>query len=192
MRKIELKDILNIADYELKRDEIRKRILKEKSERRISVGPNITFLFENFNTLLYQIQEIMRAERIVKKDAILREIKSYNELMPEDNQLSATMFLASGNVKQDLKFLQTMVTLPQHTFLAVGDKRIIPTFEKRQLAEDKISSVQYVKFNLDESMKRNLVKDDVPVMLGFNHPTYMYEYFLTEKDKYILYDDLVS
>jgi hypothetical protein len=116
MRKIELKDILNIAEYELKRDEIRKRILKEKSNRRISVGPNITYLFENFNTLLYQIQEMMRAERIVKKDAILREIKSFNELIPNENQLSATMFIASGNVAQDLKFLKTMVALPLHTY----------------------------------------------------------------------------
>jgi len=76
MKKIALSDVLDIAEYERRRKEYRARLMKIKDERRIRVGPLITYLFETFDTMLYQVQEMTRAERIVEEKAILAEIET--------------------------------------------------------------------------------------------------------------------
>ena len=85
MRKIKLTDIIDIAEYERQRNEFRPKIIKEKDKRRIHVGPKVTYLFETFDTMLYQVQEMTRAERIVDEEGILGELNAYNELIPETN-----------------------------------------------------------------------------------------------------------
>ena len=89
MRPIELSEIKNIADYELIRPALRPRMIALKDRRRISVGDHLTFLFENRETVLYQIQEMMRIERIVKPEEVAHEVATYNELIPGDGELSA-------------------------------------------------------------------------------------------------------
>src|SRR5438552_4191376 len=93
MKKVELAETLNIAEYERVRQDYRRRIIELKKKRRIAVGPNVTFVFENHDTVLSQVQEMMRAERLVHDDAIQHEIDTYNSLLPEQNELAATMFI---------------------------------------------------------------------------------------------------
>src|SRR5689334_12238838 len=93
MKKVEPSEILNIAEYEKARQEFRRRIIELKKKRRVAVGPCVTFVFENHDTVLSQIQEMMRAERLVQDDAIQHEIDTYNSLLPEQNELAATMFI---------------------------------------------------------------------------------------------------
>src|SRR5262249_62162322 len=93
MNKVVLSEILDIAQYEKARDEIRRRVIELKKNRRLPVGPMVTFVFENHDTVLFQVQEMMRAERIVQDNAIQHEIDTYNQLLPGENELAATMLI---------------------------------------------------------------------------------------------------
>src|SRR5258708_10748412 len=93
MKPITISDIKNIAEYEKIRPEFRARIIEIKKYRRASVGPTITFVFDNRDTVLSQIQQMMRAERIVHDDRIQYEIDVYNQWLPGQNELSAPMFI---------------------------------------------------------------------------------------------------
>src|SRR2546423_12693989 len=109
MRKVVLSDIKDIAQYEKERDEFRRRIIELKKHRRVPVGPQVTFVFENHDTVLFQIQEMMRAERLVQDEAIQHEIDVYNELLPEQNELAATMLIElqdAGRIREEIiKFI---------------------------------------------------------------------------------------
>jgi len=146
MRKIDIKDIIDIAEYERRRADFRPKIMAVKDKRRIHVGPRITYLFETFDTMLYQVQEMMRAERIVDEEAIWEEIRAYNELIPDKNQLSASMMIEIDDKIERDDFLSRVVDLPQHTYIDVNGERVLAEFDPRQGSEDKLSSVQYIKF----------------------------------------------
>ena len=105
MKPIELAEVKDIAEYERIRPALRARVIALKNDRRIAVGPHITFLFENRETVLAQVQEMMRAERIVHEDKIQHELDTYNRLLPDDGELSATMFIEvtdPGRIRQEL------------------------------------------------------------------------------------------
>jgi len=191
MRKIQLEDILDIARYELKREEYRKKILDIKASRRIFIGRRITFLFENFDTMLYQVQEMMRAERIVREEAILQEINVYNDLIPDENQLSATMLIASGNKNDDFKFLSQMSGLQKHTFLEIDREKVYARYDDSQIDDERMSSVQYVKFNLSEGQVARFGNGSA-VFIGFDHKNYTEKYELVPEQKEILKQDLAQ
>ncbi len=90
---VERSEIVDYQTYAELRSEVRESVMKQKEPRRIHVGPHLTFLFENHATMRYQIQEMMRAEQIVREKDVRHEIDTYNELMPADRELSATLFV---------------------------------------------------------------------------------------------------
>ena len=93
IRPVTLDDVVGLERYEAVRDEVRRRIIELKRARRLSVGPEITFVFENHDTVYFQIQEMLRAERITDLDAVREELAVYNALLPEPGELSATMLI---------------------------------------------------------------------------------------------------
>ncbi|HVM97783.1 MAG TPA: DUF3501 family protein, partial [Candidatus Acidoferrales bacterium] len=104
-RKVTLDEILGLARYEEVRDESRRRIIEMKRARRVPVGDRITFVFENHETMLFQVQEMLRAERIVDLDRIRDEIDVYNSLIPEPGELSSTMLIEitdSSRIRDEL------------------------------------------------------------------------------------------
>ena len=109
MNKVALEDIVGNAAYERVREKSRQRIIELKRRRRVSVGDNLTLVFENRDTVIFQIQEMMRAEKIADLDKIREEIEVYNELIPSQRELSATLFLEiedQTHLREDLlKFL---------------------------------------------------------------------------------------
>jgi hypothetical protein len=180
MRKIKLHDILDIAKYELVREDHRKKLLKIKASRRIFVKPRIMFAFENYDTMLYQVHEMIRAERMVKEEAILKEIRIYNDLIPDKGQLSATMFIATGNKHDDIRFLHRIDGLPEHTFLNINGERIIPQYDPGQIDDGRLSAVQYVKFQLNQKQVGRF-NNGSRVVLGFDHKNYSEHYELTRE-----------
>ena len=190
MKKIALSDVLDIAEYERRRKEYRARLMKIKDERRIRVGPLITYLFETFDTMLYQVQEMTRAERIVEEKAILAEIETYNELIPDKNQLSATMLIEIDNPVTRLEFLTRTVDLPEHTFLTINAQKVQPHFDPRQGTAEKLSSVQYVKFNLTDIQVEKFYDPASSILFGFDHLLYTHAYELNPQQKKILHEDL--
>ncbi len=190
MRKIELKDVLDLTAYEKKRPEIRSRLIKHKDERRIHVGPKVTYLLETYDTMWYQVQEMTRAERIVSEEGITGELNTYNELIPERNQISASMFIEISDVEERKSFLTKIVDLPDHTYLMVDSVKISPEFDPRQGSDDKLSSVQYVKFILTPDQADKFNQAGTKIIFGFDHEEYTCEYTLSGKEKRTLFGDM--
>src|SRR5215813_10710840 len=157
MNKVSLDDIMGTPAYEKVRDNFRRRIIELKQKRRISVGDRVSLVFENRDTVIFQIQEMLRAERITDLDKIREEIEVYNELIPGANELSATLFLEiedQTNLRDELlKFLG----IDEAVSLQVGKHSIRGRFEEGRSKEDKISAVQYVRFPFDAEARQAFV-----------------------------------
>ncbi len=192
MRKIRIEDVLDLTTYEKQRKDIRPKIIEIKNMRRIHVGPKVTYLFENYDTMWYQVQEMTRAERIVEEEGIMGELNAYNELIPDTNQLSTSMFIEIDDIAERKSLLPQIVDLPDHTYLEVDGEKIVPIFDPRQGSENKLSSVQYLKFDLTEDQVQKFTDSKLKVVLGFDHPLYTYVHELTAKQKSTLYEDMTE
>lgn len=192
MRKMTRADVLNIAEYEKIRPEYRARIIAEKAKRRIQVGPFFTLLFENFATMLYQVQEMMRAERIVHDHAIQAELDVYNELVPDLNEVSFSLLIEINDIAKRQNFLALIVDLAEHTFLQTNGKKILATFDSRQGSATQLSSVQYVKIKLTPSALKALQNPASEVKIVFAHPYYSHHYLLTAELKALLWADATN
>lgn len=147
MKPVTLSEVKNIADYEAIRPDFRAGVIAEKERRRLTVGGVFTFLFENHLTVLYQVQEMMRTERIVKEAAIQYEIETYNELIPANGSIGATLMIEFTDPGERAVKLKRLVGIENHIKLLVGDLPPVPgRFDDRQMDENKISSVQYILF----------------------------------------------
>lgn len=148
MQRVDISEIKNIADYEIERERWRSLVLATKDRRRIRVGDHLTFLFENRETVRYQIQEMMRIERIVKPADIAHEVKTYNELIPEVGELSASLLIEYETPAERAVKLRELLGLERHVWLEAAGQRVPARFDNRQISSDRISSVQYLKFRL--------------------------------------------
>ena len=192
MKKIQIEDVLDLTAYEKQRNDIRPKIIEIKNQRRIHVGPKVTYLFENYDTMWYQVQEMTRAERIVDEEGIKGELNAYNELIPDTNQLSASMLIEIDDMDERKSFLSKILDLPQHTYLEVDGERIVPSFDPRQGSEDKLSSVQYLKFDLTEAQVQKFNQTESNVILGFDHSLYTHQQELTNEQKSTFYQDMTN
>ncbi len=174
MRKVEMKDILNIYEYEKVRPEKVKYITQLKKRRRVHVGDKVTFVFENFDTVWFQIQEMIRAERIVNEKDIQFEIDTYNELIPEKNQLSATMFIEIPEAEERRKLLPKLVGIHDTVYMHIGNKHTIKAVanekSKMDYEEGKASVVHFLKWNLTPEQVEDFKKE--PVRIEVSHENY--------------------
>ena len=192
MKKLELDSLLNIIEYEKVRDDYRKDIIQYKKNRRIVLGPNVAMVFENERTLGFQIQEIMRAERLVHDEQILEEIEVYNSIMPPKNGLSATLFIEITDEKKIKSILNDFIGLTdgENLYFEIGDDKIFATFEQGREEEDKISSVHYVQFHFDQDQKARLVDPKEKVNIVINYNNYIYSMPIQDKMRSSLHEDL--
>jgi len=188
VRAVEIAEIKNIAEYELERESWRPRVMALKERRRIRVGGHLTFLFENRETVRYQVQEMMRIERIVKPQDIAHELETYNELIPGPNELSASLLLEYESPEERQVRLRELLGLERHVWLQVqgAPPRILARFDTRQIATDRISAVQYIKFGLSETQVRNWENG---AALAIDHPHYQAERQLSREELRELAED---
>jgi Protein of unknown function (DUF3501) len=177
MNKVARSEILDIAQYERVRHEFRSRIIALKKKRRLGVGPMITLLFENHETVLSQIQEMMRAERIVDDKAIQHEIDTYNQLLPEHNELSATMFIElkdEGRIREEITKFHGLNS-GAATYLEIGGEqltRLPAIFAPGQSDDRRISAVQYLRFRFTDGQRDAFVRGEAEVKLVIDHSNY--------------------
>jgi Protein of unknown function (DUF3501) len=149
MEPVQLNEIVDIAQYERIRPEFRGKAMGEKERRRVAVGPVFTFLFENHLTVLYQVQEMLRVERIVDEAAIEHEVRTYNELIPPAGGLGATLLIEYTDPAERAEALKALVGLEHHVSLELDGLPPVPgRFDLRQMGRGKVSSVQYLQFPL--------------------------------------------
>jgi len=191
MQKIVLDDILGFGAYEKVREQFRQGIIERKRHRRIAVGDRVSLVFENRDTVIFQIQEMLRAERINDLDKIREEIAVYNELIPAPSELSATLFLEiedQTNLREDLlKFLG----IDEAVYLNVGRHAIRGRFEEGRSKEDKISAVQYVRFPFDAAARQAFIDGEKAAMV-IDHPNYRASASLAPDMQKSLAKDLTS
>ena len=123
MRPIEVSEIKHIADYEILRPEWRPKMMALKDRRRIRVGDNLTFLFENRDTVRYQIQEMMRIERLQNPHEIAHEVATYNDLIPATGELSACLLIEYETPAERDVWLHNLLGLEHHIWLETGGQR---------------------------------------------------------------------
>lgn len=149
MRPVERSEILDYVTYTERRNEIRASALQAKSERRILVGEYFTFLFENHETVRYQVQEMMRVERIVKEAEIKHELDTYNELIHPAGTLGCTLLIGIDDEAERDEKLRSWLGLNDHIYAVMPDgSRRTPTWDPRQVGDERLSSVQYLSFEL--------------------------------------------
>lgn len=149
MKKIAIEEILPLADYERVRDRLRPLFIHEKERRRLHVGSHLTFIFENAQTAWYQVEEMIRTEKVTERAAIQHEIDTYNELIPSAGELAATLLIEYAEASERAAALTRLVGLERHLWLKLGEKKIAARFDDRQMSDERISAVQFVRFSLD-------------------------------------------
>jgi len=185
-------DLMNIIDYEKVREKYRKDIIDYKKERRLSLGPNITITFENRKTMKFQIQEMMRAERMVHDGQIKEELDIYNSLLPEKNGLSATLFIEVTKETQIHSVLNKFIglTVGNNLYFQIGEQKVFARFEEGREETDKISSVHYLQFDLDEKNITDFLNDGIAVAITIDYNDYQYSEILTKTMRSSLIGDL--
>ena len=192
MKQLSADKMLNIIEYEKVRSDYRKDIIDYKKHRRIKIGPNLAIVFENERTLSFQIQEIMRAERIVHDEKIQEEIDIYNSIMPPKNGLSATLFIEVTQEDQIKPVLNQFIglTTGQTIFLDFDGEKVFAQFEQGREEEDKISSVHYLQFKLESGQAEKLADQNSKLKIGIEYNKYSFLVDLTNHTKESLYEDV--
>lgn len=174
MKPLTVQDVLPADEYERVREAFRRRIIDLKQWRRISVGDLVTLVFENRETVLFQIQEMLRAERIIAPDRIKEEMETYNEQIPGAGELSATLLIEvtdQQNVKPVLDRLKG-IDRGQTVGIRVGPHLVYSLFESGRSNEEKISAVHYVRFPVPEAVRAAMEEPGIPVQMIITHPGY--------------------
>ncbi len=174
MNKLTKSDLLSLEEYSLNRDRLREEVLVLKKDRKIQIGINVTLLFENLKTIKYQIQEMLRIEKIFEPNGIQEELDAYNPLIPDGSNLKATMFIEFQKEsvrKEKLKFL---VGIEDKVWLQVGENDRIFAIADEDLersSHDKTSAVHFLRFELSNLMVKDLQSGST-LFAGIDHPEY--------------------
>jgi hypothetical protein len=184
MTPVQRSELVDYVTWSEQRPSVLSRIFEVKSRRRIHLGPALTFLFENRDTVRYQVQEMMRLERLVKEADIVHELATYNELLGGPGELGCTLLVEIESPEERAHKLRAWADLPEHLYVLLdGGRKVRAKFDPRQREEGKLSSVQFARFP---------VEGRVPVAIGSDLPELMLEVRLTGDQSEALREDLAG
>jgi len=174
MKQLVQADLLPAAEYERQREQFRSQIIALKQRRRISVGPLITLVFENRETLRFQTQEMIRVEQILDPSKVQDELDVYNALMPGSGEVSATLLIEITEQERMKEWLDVFMGLDHGETVAIraGTEQVFGEFEGGHSHETKISAVHFVRFRPTTSMIAAFADLHVPIMLTVHHHAY--------------------
>jgi len=193
MRKLTVDDISDARAYERERDELRRRIIDVKRARRIALGPIMTIVFENTETMRWQVQEMARAERMLRDEQIAHEVDTYNEIIPDDGELSGTLFVELTSEVALREWLPRLVGIESHIAVVLPDGTSVrgetsADDAARLTRDDTTPAVHFLKFRF--------TPDDIemfasgPVHIEVDHPEYDQDVQLTPEQHAALLGDL--
>ena len=189
MRKLTVDDIVDHRAYERERDEFRAAIIAMKKRRRIALGDLVTIVFENTDTMRFQVQEMARAERMLTDDAIAGEVATYNELIPDSGELSGTLFIELTTDELLREWLPKLRDVEFAVRFDLGPRNAkdvsrvvgIPRDEERLTRDDITSTVHYLHFPFDAAQRELLAAG--PARLVVDHPEYKVWVELTDAQR---------
>ncbi len=167
-------DILPLGEYERRRDQLRSQAMSARAARRVQLGAHATLVFESHETVRYQIQEILRAERISDPLAIGDEIRAYGELLPTAAELAGVLFVEYADRAERDRALAGLVGIERHLHLVVRGERRTARFDPAQTDGTRISAVQFVRFPLEPG-DLDALGAGAPALLVLDHPRYLAE-----------------
>jgi len=174
MQKITRDRLYSLEKYDVIRGEYRDRVMAHKQNRRLPIGPNVTLYFEDVLTMQYQIQEMLRIERLFEAEAIQEELDTYNPLIPDGRNWKATFMIEYGDETERRRQLAQMMGIEKAGWLRIGaGKRIIPVADEdlERTEEDKTSAVHFLRFELTPDLIAAL-RQGAPLSAGIDHPAY--------------------
>lgn len=172
MRPIDRSEVLPIGEYEQVRARFRARVIDEKRHRRVTVGPHMSVVFENRDTALLQIQEMLRAERITKESSIQHEIDTYNELIPGDDELSMTLFIEIVDAVLREKTLIELRGLEEKVGVEVNGVLFGATHPPHGVMPDRTTAVHYFKVKLSPEARQAIQAKSAALAVRVDHPQY--------------------
>jgi hypothetical protein len=192
-RKLSVEDISDLRAYERERPAFLRHVTDLKSRRRVGVGPIVTFVFENRDTIRFQVQEMARVEKLITDESILAELDMYNPLIPECCQLSATLFVELTTADALREWLPKLVGIERAARLQLTDGTEVPALveashEEHLSRDDITSTVHYVRWELTPAQVDAFAAG--PVRLALDHPAYQRVTLLTEANRRELLADL--
>jgi Protein of unknown function (DUF3501) len=177
MRKLTPDDLLSLEAYHKQRATLRAEVMEHKRPRQVGIGPNVTLYFEDRITMRYQVQEMLRAERIFEAEGIAGELAAYNPLIPDGTNLKATMMLEYPDVAERRDALARLGGIEHRVYVAVGKLGRVFAIADEDLPRseaDKTAAVHFLRFELDAAMCAAL-KSGAELRLGVDHDGYRYE-----------------
>ena len=175
MQQLTRNDLMSLEVYSQKRPEFRARVMAHKKNRHISVGAHATLYFEDRTTIQYQIQEMLRVERIFESDAIQEELDAYNPLIPDGSNLKATFMIEYDDPQERKRELERLIGIEDKVWVSVaGHDKVFAIADEdlERETEEKTSSVHFLRFELTPSMVSAL-KQGSQMAVGIDHENYM-------------------
>ena len=184
-------DLFSLEEYAEKRSAIRSDTIQIKKLREVNLGEHVRMLFENKKTVQFQIQEMLRIEKIFEADGIQEELDVYNSLVPEGSNLKATMMIEYTNVEERTVALSKLIGVERSIYFQVGNHDKVFAICNEDMdreTEVKTSAVHFMRFEFDQGMIKEF-GSGVPVKVGVSHPHYDYEIILNSESQDALSQD---
>ena len=174
MNKLEKKDLLSLEDYSLKRDTLRTKVLDIKRKRKVQIGSNVTLLFENKETIKYEMHEMLMVKKIFQPEGIEEELSAYNPLIPNGSNLKATLLIEFPDEKIRREMLKKLIGIENKVWLQIGENKRVFGIADEDLdrsSEDKTSAVHFLRFELSQLMIKEFKRGET-LFSGINHRNY--------------------
>jgi hypothetical protein len=192
MKKLDRADLMSLEQYATQRDDFRAKVMAHKLNRKIHIGPNATLYFEDRLTMQYQVQEMLRIEKIFEADGIAEELEAYNPLIPDGANWKATFMIEFPDEAERKIWLAKLIGIEKQTWVQVdGFDKVFPVTNEdlERETEDKTSSVHFMRFELTPDMVV-AARDGAGLKMGIDHPEYSYEVEVSEASRASLAADL--
>jgi hypothetical protein len=173
MPKIERDSLLSLEAYARQRDALRAQVIAHKKRRKVGLGAHLTLEFEDALTIRYQIQEMLRVERIFEEQGIRDELDAYNPLVPDGRNLKATMMLEYPDPEERKRALARLKGIEDRVWISVAGEQVFAVADEdlERENEDKTSSVHFLRFELSDRMA-DALKSGADLAVGVDHPEY--------------------
>ncbi len=192
MNILDRQDLLSLEQYAEQRADFRDRVMAHKKNRRVNIGPHLSLYFEDRLTIRYQVQEMLRIERIFEADAIQQELDTYNPLIPDGSNLKATAMLEFEDVDLRRTRLAELVRIEHQIWLQVDAHKKVYAIANEDLersTDEKTSAVHFLRFELADNMK-DALQAGAELRMGVDHDLYRHETVLDGASKQSLINDL--
>jgi len=194
MEKLSHETLMGLEEYARNRADFRARVIEHKKDRRVAIGDHAALYFEDAFTMQYQVQEMLRIEKIFEPEGIQEELDVYNPLIPDGNNWKATFMIEYQDVEERKAALAKMVGIEDKVWVRVGDHERVHPVSNEDLdrtTDDKTSSVHFMRFELTADMV-SAAKGGASISMGIDHPAYNYEVELSDSARQSLVNDLDS